>query len=91
MIWYYIQNCHIYRYGKVSKDWYNNLLKSLSILFCSWIEVIIDFITGWSINNSSNTILIMVNCWIKKKYYILCTIDENGTTQAIAQLLFQNV
>ena len=34
----------------------------------------------------------VVDCLTKKKHYIPCTMDENGTTtEAIAHLLLQNV
>ena len=34
----------------------------------------------------------VINCLTKKRHYILCTTNENGTTtEATAQLLLQNV
>ena len=53
--------------------------------FRPWIHVILDFITRLSINNSYNTILIVVDCLTKKKHYISYTTNENNTiTKAIA-------
>ena len=54
-------------------------MKPLLILSYLWTDVILDFIIGLSINNSYNTIFIVVNYWIKKRYYMSYNINENGT------------
>ena len=88
MVRYYIQNYHICRYAKASKDWYNSLLKPLPIPSCPWTNITLDFVTGLPINNSYNVILMVVDCLIKEKHYIPFSTDENGTTtKVIAQLL----
>ena len=51
-------------------------------------DVILDFITGLSINNNYNAIMMIVDLLIKKIYYISYSMDENGLiTKTIAQLL----
>ena len=88
MVQRYIQNCHCCRRAKTPKDRYNGLLKLLLILFCPWINVTLDFVTGLPISNGYNAILIVVDCLRKEKHYIPCTTNENGTTtKATAQLL----
>lgn len=44
----------------------------------------VDFVTGLFISNSANTILMVVDCLIKKKLYISCITDENGTTTEVS-------
>lgn len=92
MVQYYIQNFHTYRYAKVLKDQYNILLKLLTILFYLQTNVTLDFVTGLFISYNYNIILMIVDCLIKKRYYILYIINKNGTTtKTIAQFLLQNV
>ena len=92
MVWRYIQNCHRCRHAKAPRDWYNGLLKPLPIPSCLWTDVTLDFVTGLSISNGYNAILIVVDRLTKERHYIPCTINKNGsTTEATAQLLFQNV
>ena len=92
IVWRYILNFHICRYAKAPKDWYNGLLKPLPILSRPWTDVTLDFITGLSISNGYNAVLMIVDCLTKERHYIPCTIDENSTTiKATAQLLLQNV
>ena len=92
MIQCYIQNCHFCKYAKAPKNWYNSLLKPLPISSHFWTDVILDFVTSLLINNGYNVILIIVDCLIKKRYYIPYTIDENNIiTETIAQLLLQNI
>ena len=68
------------------------MLKPLPIPSCPWTDVILDFVTSLSISNNYNAILIVIDYLTKKKHYIPCTTDENGTTiEAIAQLLLQNI
>ena len=82
---YYIQNCHFYKYAKISNNKYNSLLKSLLISFYPWIDIILDFIIGLFVHINYNAILIIVNYLIKEKYYILCITNKNNTIiEAIA-------
>ncbi len=84
----YIQNCHSCRRAKALKDRYNGLLKPLLISSCPWTDVTLDFVTDLPISNSYNTILMIVDCLTKEKYYISYSRDKNRTTtKAIAQLL----
>ncbi len=92
MIWRYIQNYYTCKYAKALKDQYNGLLKLLLISSCLWTDITLDFVTGLFINNGYNTILMVVDCLTKEKYYISYTIDKNGTTtEATTQLLLQNI
>ena len=80
MVRRYIQNCHICRYAKASKDWSNGLLKPLPIPFCPWTNITPDFVIGLSVSNSYNAILMVVDHLTKKRHYILYKIDKNGIT-----------
>lgn len=92
IIRYYIQDCHSCKCAKVLQDQYNNLLKPLPILSHPLSNIILNFITRLSINNSYNTNLMIVNYLTKEKYYILYTTDNNGTTiGATIKLLLQNI
>ena len=92
MIQCYIQNYHSCRRAKALKDQYNGLLKPLPIPSCPWTDITFDFVTGLSIHNSYNTILILVDCLTKERHYISYTTDENNTsTEVITQLLLQNI
>ena len=66
---HYIKNCHICRYAKTPKDQYNSLLKLLPIFSNFWTDNTLDFITGLSINNSYNIILMIIDCLMRKKHY----------------------
>ena len=88
----YIQNCYSCKCVKTPKNGYNRLLKPLPISSCLWTDVILDFVAGLVISNSYNVILIVVDCLIKKRHYILYTINKNGTTTKVtAQLLLYNI
>ena len=92
MVQCYIHNFHSCKHAKTPRNQYNGLLKPLSILSRPWTDVTLDFIIGSSISKGYNIILILIDCLTKKRYYIPCITDKNGTiTEATAQLLFQNV
>ena len=92
MVRRYILNCHTCRRAKALRDRYNGLLKPLLIPSHPWTDVTLDFVTGLRISNCYNTILMVVDRLTKERHYIPCTTDENGTTtEATAQLFFQNV
>ena len=89
---YYGQNCHICRYVKALKNWYNSLLNPLPILLCLWTNIFLDFVTGLFISNGFNAILIIIDCLTQKRHCIPCIRDKNNTTiKAITQLLLQNM
>ncbi len=92
MVSRYIQNCHSCRYAKAPKNQYNGLLKSLPIPSHPWTDVTLDFVIGLPISNGYNAILMVVDHLTKERHYIPCSTDENvTTTEAITQLLLQNV
>ncbi len=72
----YIQNCYVYHRSKASRDWINELLKSLLILEQWWQNILLDFIIDLSESNESNAILTVINQLSKKQYYILCWSDD---------------
>ena len=75
IVQHYIQNYHFYRYAKVSKDSYNDLLKPLPIPSRPLTNITLDFVTSLPISNSYNPILIVVDCLTKKRHYISCIMD----------------
>ncbi len=72
MIKRYIQNCYICHKSKASKDWINELLKSLLILKQQWQNISLNFIINLSESDKSNAILTVINQLSKKRHYILC-------------------
>lgn len=52
-------------------------MKHLLLFICPWINITLDFITRLLLNNSYNTILIVINKFTKEKHYILYIIDKN--------------
>ena len=72
----YIWNCYIYHKLKASRDWINELLKSLLILEQQWQNISLDFIINLSENDESNMILTVINRLSKKRHYILCWSDD---------------
>ena len=92
MVQRYIQNCHYCRHAIALKDQYNVLFKPLPISFCPWTDITLAFVTGLSISDGYNAILIIVDYLTKERHYILYTINENGTTtETTIQLLFPNI
>ena len=91
-VYRYIRNCHTCRHAKALKDQYNGLLKPLPIPTRPWTDVTLDFVIGLPHNNNYNAILMVIDRLTKKRHYILCTIDKNGTTaEATAYLFLNNV
>ncbi len=76
MIKHYIWNCYICRRSKASRDWINELLKSLLILKQQWQNILLDFIINLSESDESNAILTIINRLSKKRHYILCWSDD---------------
>ncbi len=76
MIKRYIQNCYVYCRSKASRDWINELLKSLLILEQRWQNILLNFIIDLLKSNESNAILTVINWLFKKRHYILCWSDD---------------
>ncbi len=68
----YIQNCYICCRSKASKDWINELLKSLLILEQWWQNIFLNFIIDLSESDESNAILTVIDRLFKKRHYISC-------------------
>ncbi len=67
-IWNYYVCCRL----KASRDWINELLKSLLILKQQWQNISLNFIINLSESDESNAILTVINRLSKKRHYILC-------------------
>ncbi len=75
----YIQNCYICRRSKASRDWINELLKSLLILKQQWQNLSLNFIINLSESNENNAILTVIDRLSKKRHYISCWSDNKKT------------
>ncbi len=76
MIKHYIWNCYVCRRSKASRDWINELLKSLLILEQRWQNISLDFIIDLSESDENNAILTVIDQLFKKRHYILCWSDD---------------
>ncbi len=76
MIKHYIQNCYVCCKSKASRDWINELLKSLLILKQQWQNISLDFIINLSESDESNAILTVIDRLSKKRHYISCWSDD---------------
>ncbi len=75
----YIWNCYVCRRSKASRDWINELLKSLSISEQRWQDISLNFIINLSKSDKSNAILTVIDRLSKERYYILCWSDDEKT------------
>ncbi len=73
---HYIQNCYVYCKSKASRDWINELLKSLLIFEQRWRDISLDFIIDLSENDENNAILTVIDRLSKKRHYISCWSDD---------------
>jgi hypothetical protein len=73
----YIQNCHICKRLKTTKNKYHELLNSLLMLDKSWIDIIFDFVINLFNNRNYNAVLMMIDRLNKIHHYIFYMIDEN--------------
>ena len=55
---HYIWNCYVCRRSKASRDWINELLKSLSISEQRWQDISLNFIINLLKSDESNAILV---------------------------------
>jgi len=72
MIKRYIWNCYVCHRSKASRDWINELLKSLLIFEQQWQNISLDFIINLSESDENNAILTVINRLSKKRHYISC-------------------
>jgi len=75
----YIRNCYVCRRSKASRDWINELLKSLLILEQWWQNISLDFIINLSESDENNAILTVIDQLSKKRHYISCWSDDEET------------
>ena len=89
---HYIRNCHTCRRTKAPRNRYNGILKSLPIPTRPWTNVIPDFLTGLSLSNGYNVVLMVIDQLTKERCYISCATNENGiTAKATTYLLFNTM
>ncbi len=75
----YIQNCYVCRRSKASRDWINELLKSLFIFKQWWQDISLNLIINLLKSNESNAILTVIDRLSKERHYILCWSDDEET------------
>ncbi len=87
---WYIQNCYICWWSKISQDKFNELLHSLLILEQQWKNIVMNFIINLFTLKDKNIILTMICKLSKKQHYISCFIDdERITAEKTAELMLQ--
>ncbi len=72
----YIRNCYVCCRSKASRDWINELLKSLLIFKQQWQNISLDFIIDLSESDENNAILTVIDRLFKKRHYISCWSDD---------------
>ena len=72
----YIQNCYVCHRSKASRDWINELLKSLLIFKQWWQNISLDFIINLLESDENNAILTVIDQLSKKRHYISCWSDD---------------
>jgi len=75
----YIWNCYVCCRSKASRDWINELLKSLFIFEQWWQDISLDFITDLLKSDESNAILTVIDRLFKERHYIFCWSDDEET------------
>lgn len=63
-------NCHTCRQSKAPKDQYNVLLNLLLKPIYASTNITLDLVTGLSLNNGYNAILIVIDQLTKERHYI---------------------
>ncbi len=76
---HYIWNCYVCRRSKASRDWINELLKSLFISEQWWQDISLNFIIDLLKSDKSNAILTVIDRLSKEHHYILCWSDDKET------------
>ena len=84
----YLRNCYMCKCAKASWDAYNSLLQSLPVPEKLWVDLTIDFVVGLPKSQGFDAILMVIDQFLKKKHYILCTENDNGTSAKITAGLF---
>ena len=73
----YVQNCHVCKRAKATRDTYNRLLQPLLMPERPWIDVTMDFVTGFPkchvYGQIFNAILMVIDRLSKEHHYISCT------------------
>jgi hypothetical protein len=88
----YVRNCHICKRFKATRDKYSELLNSLFISDCSWMNIIMNFVIELSESKEFNAILMMINRLTKMHHYISCKAEEDDTSaEKTTRLLINHV
>ena len=92
MIKRYVQNCDSCRRVKMSRDKYNKKLNFLFILKRNSKKIILNFVVEFSrCSDCYNAILMIINKFSKKRYYIFCAIENKKIfVEIIVKMLIQH-
>jgi len=86
----YIRNCYICQRSKTSRNKFNELLHSLPIPEQRWKNIVMNFIIDLPSSEGKNVILTVICRLSKKRHYISCFTDDEGTTaEKTAELMLQ--
>ena len=72
----YIRNCDSCQKNKASRDKINDFLISLLISKQRWRDIVMNFIVDLFSVKKYNVICIIIDHFIKKRYYVFCWSDE---------------
>ncbi len=87
-----MNNYHVCKRFKSSKNKYSKLLNSLSISKRSLMNITMNFVIELSENKDFNVILIIINRLTKMHHYIFCiTTKKKINAKKIARLLINHV
>ena len=88
----YIYNCYSYHRSKTSRNKYNDLLISATVSTQRWIDIFMNFIIDLFESKEHNIICIIVDKFIRERYYELCKIiDDDISIETTAKILIREV
>ena len=84
----YLRNCHVCKRAKSAQDTYNGLFQPLPVPEKPWVDLTIDFVVGLPRSQGYNAILMVVDRLLKKRHYIPCTEQNDGTNEEATATMF---
>ena len=89
----YLQNCHVCKRAKASRNAYNGLLQPLPVPERPWVDLTMDFVVGLPKSQGYDgkqydAILMVVDRLSKERHYIPCTEEDNGTNAETTAAMF---
>lgn len=84
----YVRNCHTCKRAKAPRDKKHGLLKPLSVPRRSWKHKAMDFVVELPESKECDAILQVIDRKTKKRHYIPCKSDEEGTSAEETAKLF---